>query len=65
LKTVPLNGDGAAPPSGKSHTDSPYANGAPAITGGFTDTSQGGKKTSGDPMAIPPGVQKAPAETGK
>jgi hypothetical protein len=35
-------------------SDSPYANGAPAVTGGYTDTTQGGKKGSGDPNAIPP-----------
>jgi hypothetical protein len=40
--------------TGHSITDSPYANGPPAITGGYTDTSQGGKKTSGDPQALPP-----------
>jgi hypothetical protein len=65
LKTVPMTGDGAAPKSGKSLSDSPYQNGAPPITGGFTDTSQGGKKTSGDPLAVPPGVGRAPTETGK
>src|SRR5687767_14725139 len=54
LKTVPMTGDGATRPAGKSLSDSPYANGAPPITGGFTDTTQGGKKTSGDPLAIPP-----------
>jgi hypothetical protein len=36
--------------------DSPYANGAPVVTGGYTDTTQGGKKSSGDPNALPPGV---------
>lgn len=36
-----------------SLSDSPYSGGPPPITGGFTDTWQGGKKTSG---AIPPGL---------
>lgn len=36
-----------------SISDSPYSGGPPPITGGFTDTWQGGKKTSG---AIPPGL---------
>ncbi len=40
--------------TGHSITDSPYTNGPPAITGGYTDTSQGGAKTSGDPQALPP-----------
>ena len=40
-------------PEGKSISDSPYANGPPAITGGFTDTTQGGTKTSGDFPVIP------------
>jgi hypothetical protein len=52
LKTVPVTGDGAPPKSGKSLSNSPYQNGAPPITGGFTNTSQGAK-TSGDPMAVP------------
>src|SRR2546421_9253103 len=41
---------------GGSPTDSPYKNGAPAITGGYTDTSQGGTKTSGDMPAPPTGL---------
>jgi hypothetical protein len=45
--------------TGHSITDSPYTNGPPAITGGYTDTSQGGTKTSGDMAASPPG---APAQ---
>jgi hypothetical protein len=45
--------------TGHSITDSPYTNGPPAITGGYTDTSQGGAKTSGDMAASPPG---APAQ---
>lgn len=47
------------PAAKKSLSDSPYSNGAPPITGGFTDTSQGGTRTSGDPMAAPPGVAPA------
>ena len=39
--------------SDHSITDSPYQNGPPAVTGGYTDTSQGGAKTSGD-MPVPP-----------
>jgi hypothetical protein len=48
--------DPNAPAMPSSLSDSPYANGAPAVTGGYTDTTQGGKKGSGDPNAIPPGV---------
>src|SRR5262249_38745095 len=40
--------------TGHSITDSPYTNGPPPITGGYTDTSQGGTKGSGDPQALPP-----------
>lgn len=47
------------PPAKKSLSDSPYSSGPPPITGGFTDTSQGGTRTSGDPMAAPPGVAPA------
>jgi hypothetical protein len=46
--------DSSAPAMPSSLSDSPYANGAPAVTGGYTDTTQGGKKGSGDPNAIPP-----------
>jgi len=41
---------------GGSPTDSPYKNGPPPITGGYTDTSQGGTKTSGDMPAPPPSL---------
>jgi hypothetical protein len=41
---------------GGSPTDSPYKNGPPPITGGYTDTTQGGTKTSGDMPAPPPGL---------
>jgi len=40
-----------------SLSDSPYKNGPPPITGGYTDTSQGGTKGSGDMQALPPGVK--------
>jgi hypothetical protein len=40
------------PGSGRSMTDSPYKTGAPPVTGGFTDTWQGGKKTSGDVSGV-------------
>ncbi len=40
-------------PDGKSISDSPYASGPPAITGGFTDTTQGGTHTSGDYPVAP------------
>ena len=39
--------------AGGSATDSPYKNGPPPVTGGYTDTSRGGTKTSGDPQAAP------------
>ena len=56
--------DGAAKPS---MSDSPYKSGPPPITGGYTDTSQGGTKGSGDASALPPGIKppapgSAPAE---
>jgi hypothetical protein len=37
-----------------SMSDSPYKNGPPPITGGYTDTTQGGTKTSGDMPVMPP-----------
>ena len=40
--------------TGHSISDSPYTNGPPPITGGYTDTSQRGTKGSGDPNALPP-----------
>jgi hypothetical protein len=46
--------DPNAPKAPESLSDSPYSNGPPAVTGGYTDTTQGGKKGSGDPNAIPP-----------
>ncbi len=46
-----------------SLSDSPYKNGPPPITGGYTDTSQGGTKGSGDMQALPPGV-KPPGASG-
>ena len=45
-----------------SISDSPYSGGPPPITGGHTDTWQGGKKTSG---AIPPGLVGGGAGAGK
>lgn len=50
-----VGAEDAAPKEGKkaSISDSPYEKGPPATTGGFTDTWQGGKKTSG---AIPDGL---------
>lgn len=47
--------EGEAKPAEKkpSISDSPYSGGPPPVTGGFTDTWQGGKKTSG---AIPQGI---------
>lgn len=60
LTTVTTGAAGAAGSTGKSLSDSPYEKGAPPITGGYTDTSQGGTKTSGDPLAAPPGAVKAP-----
>ena len=53
--------------SGTSPTDSPYKNGPPAVSGGYTDTSQGGTKTSGD-MPVPPpsaGGQDKAAKSGQ
>jgi hypothetical protein len=41
---------------GGSLTDSPYKNGPPPVSGGYTDTSQGGTKTSGDMPVLPPGA---------
>jgi hypothetical protein len=38
--------------SGQSMTESPYQKGPPPVTGGFTDTWQGGKKTSGDVSGV-------------
>jgi hypothetical protein len=47
-----------APASSKapdpSLSESPYKSGPPAVTGGYTDTSQGGTKTSGDAPIPPP-----------
>jgi hypothetical protein len=54
-------------PAGGSLTDSPYKNGAPPVTGGYTDTSQGGAKTSGDMPVAPPsagGKDKAQPQKG-
>lgn len=53
--------DPNAPAMPANLSDSPYANGAPAVTGGYTDTTQGGKKGSGDPNAIPPMGASQPA----
>jgi hypothetical protein len=55
--------DPSAPAMPANLSDSPYATGAPAVTGGYTDTTQGGKKGSGDPNAIPPmgGAGQPPA----
>ena len=53
--------------SGTSSTDSPYKNGPPPVSGGYTDTSQGGTKTSGD-MPVPPpsaGGQDKAAKSGQ
>ena len=62
VASAPVAAEDAKAPSKPSMSDSPYKNGAPPITGGYTDTSQGGTKGSGDPLAIPPSVtgQKAP-----
>ena len=51
---------------GGSATDSPYKNGPPPVSGGYTDTSQGGTKTSGDMPAPPPsaGGQEKAAKSG-
>ncbi|MGH7896588.1 MAG: hypothetical protein ACREQQ_01470 [Candidatus Binatia bacterium] len=38
-----------------SPLESPYKSGPPPVTGGYTDTSRDGTKTSGDPQAAPPG----------
>jgi len=53
--------------SGSSLTDSPYKNGPPPISGGYTDTSQGGTKTSGDMPVAPPRAsgQDAGAKSGQ
>ena len=58
----PAAKDPNAPAMPANLSDSPYATGAPAITGGFTDTSQGGTKGSGDPLAVPPGVRPGGAQ---
>jgi hypothetical protein len=50
-------------PGGKSLTDSPYKDGPPPVSGGYTDTSQGGSHTSGD-MPLPPQAQGASTTTG-
>jgi len=42
--------------TGGSLTDSPYKNGPPPVSGGYTDTTQGGAKTSGDMPVLPPGA---------
>ena len=55
-------GAGQGGSGGASATDSPYKNGPPPITGGYTDTSQGGAKGSGDPAALPPNVGAAAAQ---
>src|ERR1051326_1063319 len=50
-----------------SATGSPYKNGPPPVSGGYTDTSQGGTKTSGD-MPVPPpsaGAQDKAAKSGQ
>jgi hypothetical protein len=53
--------------AGGSPTDSPYKTGPPAVTGGYTDTSQGGSKTSGDMPVAPPsaGGQDKAAKSGQ
>jgi membrane protein involved in colicin uptake len=56
----PAAKDPNAPAMPANLSDSPYGNGAPAITGGYTDTSQGGTKGSGDPLAAPPTRTGAP-----
>ena len=53
---APVAAEEAKAPAKPSMSDSPYKNGPPPITGGYTDTSQGGTKGSGDPLAIPPSV---------
>ena len=38
----------------KAPVDTPYSGGPPPVTDGYTDTSQGGTKTSGDAPIPPP-----------
>ena len=62
--TAVVAAEGGAPAAQEkkpSLSESPYKNGPPPITGGYTDTSQGGTKGSGDMQALPPGVGKNPA----
>jgi hypothetical protein len=53
--------------TGGSMSDSPYKNGPPPITGGYTDTSQGGTKGSGEmpPNPMAPGGKDAGAQSGQ
>ncbi|HUE40283.1 MAG TPA: hypothetical protein VMR29_12310 [Candidatus Binatia bacterium] len=52
-------------PAGHSLTDSPYKNGPPPVSGGYTDTSQGGTKTSGDMPVAPPSQTGKSATSGQ
>jgi len=53
----------SAAPAKKSMTDSPYKDGPPPTSGGYTDTTQGGSHTSGE-MPLPPQVQQGNAPSG-